>query len=51
MIPEENRKGLAEALSKAADNMLAQDGVSWIIRKGIEAFYVDGKIKGALDLG
>jgi predicted acylesterase/phospholipase RssA len=51
MIPEQNRKQLCDALSKAADNMLTQQGVSWVIRKGIEAFYVNRKIKGILDLG
>lgn len=51
MIPEQNRKELYDAVSKAADNMLTQEGVSWIIRKGIEAFYVNGKIKNILDLG
>jgi predicted acylesterase/phospholipase RssA len=49
MIPEQNRKELADALSKAADNMLAQDGVNWAIRKGIETFYVDRKIRETLD--
>jgi len=50
MIPEQNRKELANALSKAADNMLAQDGVSWVIRRGIETFYLNGKIKELLEL-
>lgn len=51
MIPEQNRKELCDALSKAADNVLRQEGISWIVRKGIETFYVNGKIKKILDVG
>lgn len=50
MIPEQNRKDLYQALSNAADNMLAQDGVSWVVRKGIETFYLNGKIKNILGM-
>lgn len=50
MIPYQNRKALYKALSTAADKFLDQEGVNWIIRKAIESFYVDGKIKKALDL-
>jgi len=48
MIPEQNRKELCDALSKAVDNILTQLGVSWIVRKGLETFYVNGKIKKML---
>jgi hypothetical protein len=51
MIPETNRKELCNALSRAADNMLAQEGVNWVKRKGIETVYLNGKIKGILDVG
>jgi hypothetical protein len=50
MIPEHNRKELYDALSGAADTILLQEGISWIVRKGIEAFYVNGKIKKILNL-
>ena len=50
MIPKQNRKDLYNAVAKAVDNFLEQEGLNWVVRKGIEAFYVDGKIKKMLDL-
>lgn len=50
MIPKQNRKDLYNAVAQAADNFLKQEGLSWLVRKGIEAFYVDGKIRKMLDL-
>jgi hypothetical protein len=47
-IPPQNREKLYSAFSAAADNVLAQFGISWIARKGIRAFFVDGKIKKML---
>jgi hypothetical protein len=47
-IPQQNRKELCSALSTAVDNVLAQLGIGWIARKGIEAFFVNGKIKKML---
>jgi len=51
MIPEESRKRLVDALSAAADNLLEQEKVSWVIRKSLESLYLNRKIKDALDLG
>jgi hypothetical protein len=50
MIPERNRKDLYNALAKAVDTLLAEMGFSWIVRKGVELFYVNGKLKGILGL-
>jgi len=53
MIPKPNRKKLYEALSQAVDNALIQEGLTGlksIVRKSIETFYTDGKIKQMLDL-
>lgn len=45
-----NRKSVYHALSSAADNLLSQMGVGWVMRKGIETFFLDGKIKDLLGL-
>lgn len=50
MIPQQKRQLLYKALSSAADNFLSQEGLNWVVRKGIELVYVDGKIKKALGL-
>jgi hypothetical protein len=47
-IPQANREELCGSLTSAVDNMLAQFGVGWIVRKGIEVFLVKGKIKKQL---
>ena len=47
-IPQQNRKQLYGALSAAVDNMLKQLGVGLIMRKGIETFFVNGKLKKML---
>jgi hypothetical protein len=50
MIPKQKRKELYDALAKAADNFLDQEGFNWLVRKGIERFYVNGQIKKMLGL-
>jgi len=50
MISEQNRVDLADALGNAANNMLAEDGLAWIIRKAVEGFYIGRKINALLDL-
>ena len=47
-IPQANREELCGSLASAVDNMLAQMGVGWMVRKGIEVFFVKGKIKKQL---
>jgi Patatin-like phospholipase len=47
-IPRPSREELCGCLTSAVDNMLAQLGVGWIVRKGIEVFFVKGKIKKQL---
>jgi hypothetical protein len=47
-IPQTNREELCGSLASAVDNMLAQMGVGWMVRKGIEVFFVKGKIKKQL---
>jgi len=50
MIAEEKREDLYHALSEAADNLLEEEGLNWIERKGVEALYLNGKIKKMLGL-
>jgi hypothetical protein len=50
MIPEADRRDLYNALSDAADNILTQEGLSWVIRKTVETVYVNPKIKLLLGL-
>lgn len=47
-IPQASRQELCGSLTSAVDNILAQMGVSWIVRKGIEVFLVKGKINKQL---
>jgi hypothetical protein len=50
LIPKDARKSIHDALSQAADNLLKEMGIGWVTRKGIETFYLNGKLNGMLGL-
>lgn len=50
-VDEQVRRALAERFSDRTERLLEQSGVSWLIRKPLMWFYINGKIRGTLKLG